>query len=787
MGKRADGRLVFCLALFACLADAACTGTPPTFHMVTLTPKGPITVASGGTQVVTAQVLNDTSGAGVNWTTPAHGTLTAVTTTSATYNAPVVSAGTSLSDTVKATSVTFPTQSASLAITVEGAPVISTTSLPSGNQGTPYSGTVSATGGVGPFSWSISSGSLPTGLSLGASTTNSVMITGTPGAQGTSNFTIKVTDSSGASGTEALSITINAPLPLKVATTSLPNGVLNVAYPSTTLQATGGVPPFTWTLTSGSLPTGLNSLAANGTISGTPTATGTFDFTVQVTDSETPAMTASADLSITVNNLAALNGNYTFQLSGFNASGSVAVAGSFTANGLGAISNGIEDFNSTSGAPTNQTFTGTYTLAADNRGVLTFSSLPGSPTYAFAIDSTGSHGRMIEFDSSGIRGSGQIEKRTVSVCGSNTLNGSYAYGLTGQTVTSPLSSAGPTVVIGSFIATPPTGTGAGAIGSGESDANLPSGITPADQTVAGSYTTTVQSTRCSMTLTQKIGTMDFSVYPVSASESFVVETDQVSSTSPLLLSGKIFGQTGAPFTGLAGSTFTATSVAGLNGQFLSGTTYVPDMALVLLEGTGSPSYTISILDNRAGTITTSAPTGATFATPDQFGRIDSGISSPISPILYVIGENEALVIGELVGNPFFGILEPQSPTPFAITASDLNSAFVMGTSPPVTSVVRNLSGTVTLANTSATAGTFDGAEDLSTSSANSADQTVTGTYAGLVSTTGSGSVTLTAPMAFTGQFLVVSPTKIVLLSTTTADTEPVLIYLGDCTNTCGED
>jgi hypothetical protein len=788
MGKRAGSWLLFCLAMVACLADAGCTGTPPTFHMVTLTPKGPITVASGGTQVITAQVLNDATQAGVNWTFPVHGTLTAVTTTSATYNAPVIAAGTSVSDTVKATSITFPNQSTSLAITVEGAPVISTTSLPSGNQGSPYTGTVSATGGVSPFTWSVSSGALPAGLSLSSSTTNSVTITGTPSTQGTSNFTIKITDSSGASGIQPLSITINAPLPLQVATTSLPDGVLNTAYPATTLQATGGVPPFTWTLTSGSLPTGL-ALSAKGAISGTPTATGTFDFTVQVTDSETPAMTASAPLSITVNNLAALNGNYVFELAGFNASGAVAVAGSFTANGQGAISKGVENFNSTSGSPTNPTFTGTYTLSADNLGTLTFTSLPGSPTYAFAIDSTGSHGRMIEFDSSGIRGSGQLEKQTVSTCVSNTLDGPYVYGLTGNAIASTLTTAGPVVLVGTFNAIPPAGSGAGSIGTGESDANMPSGITSSDQTVSGSYSAaSPASTSCSMSLSQKIGTMNFSVYPVSASEAFLVETDQVSSSSePFLMSGKLLQQVGYPFTGAAGSTFTATSVAGLTGQFLSGTTYVPDLALVLLVGTGTSSYTITVVENRAGVVTPYAATAATFTVPDQFGRIDSGISSPISPILYIISNNAAFVIGELVGDPFFGILEPQFPVPFAITASDLNGAFVMGTSYPTTSAVNNLSGAVTLANTSATAGTIAGAQDLSTSSANTADQTVTGSYASLVSATGSGLVTLTAPTAFSGQFLAVSSSKIVLLTTTAGDAEPVLLYLGNCANTCGED
>src|SRR5579863_3618777 len=332
MAKRAGFWLLLFAVIGVCFGNAGCegcAGTPPTYNAVILRPSGAIIVGSATSTTITAQVLNDSSGAGVTWATPTHGTLTAVTTTSATYNAPVVAPGASLSDTVKATSITFPNQSKSLAITVEGAPIISTTTLPDGNQGSPYTGTVNASGGVAPYSWSIIGGALPTGLSLGASTTNSVTITGTPSAQGTFNFTVQIQDSTGATGMAALAITINAPLPLAVTTTSLPNGVLNVAYPSTTLQATGGIPPFTWTLESGGLPAGL-TLNSDGSITGTPTANGTSTFTVQVSDSETPAMTAtSGNLSITINNLGTLTGNYTFEFSGFNANGQVVVAGTF--------------------------------------------------------------------------------------------------------------------------------------------------------------------------------------------------------------------------------------------------------------------------------------------------------------------------------------------------------------------------------------------------------------------------------------------------------------------------
>jgi hypothetical protein len=64
---------------------------------------------------------------------------------------------------------------------------------------------------------------------------------------------------------------------------------------------------------------------------------------------------------------------------------------------------------------------------------------------------------------------------------------------------------------------------------------------------------------------------------------------------------------------------------------------------------------------------------------------------------------------------------------------------------------------------------------------------VTGTYAGLSSTIGNGTLTLAAPAVFTGDFLVVSPAKILVLSTTPSDANPVIMFLGNCETTCGED
>lgn len=807
MGKRAAFWLSLLLVLIACLQNAACVGTPAAFHSVVLTPSTPQTIAQGPahTLPITASVRNDSSGAGVNWTPPAHGTLSGATSTSVTYVAPAVAPGQSVSDTVKATSVTYPAEFQTLALTVEGAPLVTTTSpLPSGNWGSQYTATINETGGVPPFTWSIIAGSLTPNLALGASTSSSVTISGIPQSQTNSSFTIQVADSMGQTGTAAMTIAIGPPLPLQVTTTSLPNGALNSAYPATTLQATGGVPPYTWTLTTApsTFPPGL-TLAPSGSISGTPTQTGTFNFTVQVADSiGTPP--APASLSITVSNLAQLSGNYAFEFSGFNSSGdAVVIAGSFTADGSGHLTNLLEDSNAVGGQHQSPAAaTGTYTVGAGNLGTLNFSGLPGSPSYSFVTDSTGSHGRMIETDSSGTRGSGQIEKRTVNACAANTINGNWAFGVTGQHINQPgLAAAGPTVVVGSFLATPSGNSGVpGSISGGEDDSIWPGGVTVSsgsqgDTSLTGTFQTTSQSTRCSMALSFTLGAMNFDVYPVTASEAFLVETDTVSATSspaePFLMAGKMLAQVGTPYIGLTGGTFTQTSVAGMLGQFPNNGSYVPDVMLVSLTGTGSSSYTISILENRAGTVIPYAPTNLTFTLQDQYGRVNSGITTPIGLIFYIVNNNEAFAIGETLNNtgipiPFFGLLEPQSTGPFS--ASTIAGSFAQGTAPPAVSPVQDLAGSYTLAGSSPTAGTITGTQEQS-ASGGSTSGAVAGTYAltPTGSTNGSGTYLLTNPAAFNAAFYIVSPTKLVGISTTSGDVNPVLLFLGNCASTCGED
>jgi hypothetical protein len=200
---------------------------------------------------------------------------------------------------------------------------ITTSGLPSTVQGQPYQAVLSATGGTAPYSWSVVGGSLPSGVVLQANGT----LVGTPASSGTFTVTVQATDTSSPalSATEQLTLVVQA-APLVVTTPALLTASEGQAYVQY-LSATGGTPPYTWTLGSGTLPPGL-TLTSNGAIQGTPTTYGTFPLVVLLTDSSQPQESTylsftievvSSQLTIltptTLTPSAILNQYYSYQLS----------------------------------------------------------------------------------------------------------------------------------------------------------------------------------------------------------------------------------------------------------------------------------------------------------------------------------------------------------------------------------------------------------------------------------------------------------------------------------------
>ncbi len=573
------------------------------------------------------------------------------------------------------------TKALSMLINLPGAPAITPTTLPDGKVGTPYSATLSVAGGLAPYAWSVSAGTLPAGLTLAGNGTTAT-ISGTPTTQQSSvAFTIQVSDSSNPSqnGTQAYTVTIAPPQALAVTTTSsqLPGGSVSAAYPATQLNATGGIAPYTWLLVSpgtGPLPSGL-SFNSGGAITGTPTAAGTFPFTVQVTDSK--SATATANLSITISaistacpsgNEAALKGQYAFSLSGYTADGFLGAIGSFTADGKGNITAGYVDAN---GQQTQGNGVGlqaaavtpsgsSYTMGSDNRGCATIVTPFYTFKTRFAIPptTTGSaQGAIQEFEATGQEyfiGSGQLFQQHVTV---SVAPGVWVYWQRGVFNGARLTVAGTKTI-----------SSGGTITSGEYD-SVVAGIAHNYTGLTGTYTTPDATTgRYTVTTTLSGISISRAAYQISGTQ----EIEITISSQATILVGYVQLQSGSLT--LSGKLATFGTGAGI-AQFAT------------MTASGS-SYTAKIYQDNNGAWATTNPAAPTCSyTIDAIGRVaTSGTSCGTSyanntwsypPVFYLTGPNAGFlwgkdgVLGQLVpqtattitaGHYYFGTLEAEVST-----------------------------------------------------------------------------------------------------------------------------
>ena len=160
-------------------------------------------------------------------------------------------------------------------------PAISGPSSAEAVRGTAFSLQFTGSGGRTPYSWSLASGTLPTGITLNSS---SGLLSGTPTVQGSFASTIRLTDADQRTADKALTINVASGAPPVISTSSLPNGTRGIPY-GHQLTATGGTTPYGWSISGGSLPGGMAIVPGTGLLSGTPTVSGDFSVTVTVTDS----------------------------------------------------------------------------------------------------------------------------------------------------------------------------------------------------------------------------------------------------------------------------------------------------------------------------------------------------------------------------------------------------------------------------------------------------------------------------------------------------------------------
>ncbi|HWK29726.1 MAG TPA: Ig domain-containing protein [Solirubrobacter sp.] len=185
-------------------------------------------------------------------------------------------------------------RTASAAVTLAIADVdpvaVATAALPQGMVGVAYTHTLTATGGRAPYTWTADA--LPAGLTLGTGG----QLTGTPTDAGTVNVALTATDRDGRHATRTLALQVLPP-GIELTTETLPAATVNEAYDET-LTVLGGTAPYAWSVTDGSLPTGIGLDAATGRLSGTPTTGGSWTFTVKVAGSDGPSATRELTLVV---------------------------------------------------------------------------------------------------------------------------------------------------------------------------------------------------------------------------------------------------------------------------------------------------------------------------------------------------------------------------------------------------------------------------------------------------------------------------------------------------------
>jgi len=256
-----------------------------------------LTVSSSGTAFVTSN--NDASGNGGIWLSVAPiGSVCCQTPESITFNVNGAPGGTPVPVGIHTGQAVFIATHSAMTIpvtlTVQPAPLTVTAGSPLtvGEVNVAYNETLAASGGTPPYLWSMTAGAQPPGLSLSAAG----VLSNTPTTAGTYNFTVTVTDSLGAMASASLQVVINPALGTTT-TSPMPPGEVSLGY-AQTIAASGGTSPYSWAINAGMVaPPGL-SLSSAGVLSGTPGASGTYTFSVTVTDSLNAGSSASFQVAI---------------------------------------------------------------------------------------------------------------------------------------------------------------------------------------------------------------------------------------------------------------------------------------------------------------------------------------------------------------------------------------------------------------------------------------------------------------------------------------------------------
>ena len=692
---------------------------------------------------------------------------------------------------------------------------ITTAPLPAGQLHAQYSTAVVAQGGVPPLTWALNPlSALPPGISFNQSTGQ---FSGVPTSTGTFNFTVQVHDSalptSQVAGPIAFSITVQQPPALQITTSSLADGSTGTGYTGP-LNATGGVPPYTWSVTQGQLPAGL-TLTTNsnstGTISGTPTLAGTSTFTVAVADSEVGVAPRTAQFSITITpqsgtttctnstdasvNDSLLQGPYAFLFTGFDKDGSALITGQLTSNGKGNITSGALSANRLSGIVIGAGIaSGSYCIGSDGRGKMELNATFANQAtlvedYDLVLHSDGS-AYFFEDNSTSTstdgnfhtHGEGTLKPQVGSGFGAANFAGHYAFLLSGLDKSAKPAALGGVIVANGSSGTLLPGTGdfndAGTLSSGASLTGVFGGISGGQGSASLTFPVSGGQT-----------TLNFVFVFVSPSDLYFVECDSSATKTGVCaagtpnpntprLAGELLLQN--PSTQFTSTSLQGTSVASGIAVNSSGNSDVFGGLLTTTTCDGSTAVTLDYDENNGGTVTSPAFSGTcTMGTGlNGEGRaVFSGLGSSVAQTHVGFAYLTDIGTGFLMGSDSAastGLLEQQSAPPFA--NASVAGSYALGAPFVVETNIKNVIGQVSSTGIGDLSGTIDEIDPPGTSAPH-LGQALSTSFT--LAATGRATLTTSGLSGFPAAavFYVVSPSRIRMISTDTSDQHPNVFLL----------
>jgi hypothetical protein len=457
-----------------------------------------------------------------------------------------------------------------------------------------------------------------------------------------------------------------------------------------------------------------------------------------------------------VNN-AALKGDYAFTFNGMTTGGSgastpFAAVGRLTADGAGNLTNGELDANGVGAMEkaVAQTFTGTYSIGADQRGVMSL-NIPGGGTLAFAMMANG-NAKLVEIDAGGGHGtvgSGSLERVDTTAYSTAKITGDYAFGVAGLD-----QSNNRTAIAGRF-----TANGSGMLSNGAADVNQSGTFTTLNVFVASYMVTDTATGRGMINFPALLGgapqNLDFVFYVANAGKLFAMEMDAVSPLTPLLNGMLLQQQT--PVAGFSSTSLNGNTVMYLTGRTIcpGGANPAPNLIAGLLSTDGVGIANLTYDQNCGGGSSSVTGLAGTYDVTSN-GRAAFRLAGAYLAA-YLVDSNQAFFMVP-DGSVLFGFGEAQAAGSFTNTA--VTGIYAGLATTPAALGVTIFSGEFT-ADGASPAGNISGTEDIGAPSGASLGMAADATYSISSSpTNGRGTVS----GGITGIIYVISPSKFVVVS-----------------------